>query len=60
MSSSYERVKEIVEDLQAEGQGLDGLDVEKAKAMLLKSECLTAALHAYLFRNEAGYEIHQQ
>ena len=50
--TTCERIIQTNEELQAEFQDLhSNLDIAKAEKMLLLSECITAGLHAYLFKN---------
>ncbi len=49
--SSYGRIMELIEKLKAESEKLNGaLDTERADKILLLSECITAALHAYQYK----------
>lgn len=53
--NSYERIISMINELQAKSDKLNGcLDVEKAREMLILSECITAGLQAFLFKNISG------
>lgn len=50
--NSYERVLELIAELQKESDKLNGrLSLDRAKQMLILSECVTASLQAFLFKH---------
>lgn len=50
--SSCGRIIQMINELQTASKRLNScLDVEKAGEMLLLSECITAGLQAFLFKN---------
>lgn len=50
--NSYERVLELIAELNKEKGKLNGeLSLDRAKHMLILSECVTASLQAFLFKH---------
>ena len=46
------RTEKLIKELSEEGINLhEGLDMEKAQRILLLAECVSAYMHAYMFRH---------
>jgi len=49
------RTEKLIKDLSEENINLsEDLDMEKARRILLLSECIAASMHAYMFKVLAG------
>lgn len=50
--NSYERILKMIDELKTEKDKLNGsLSLDRAKHMLILSECVTASLQAFLFKH---------